>query len=58
MTFSWELYSENSDIAFAIYRKEEKMIPVVGHVRVDCHLSTEKGEIYCDTPGLCKKFFC
>ena len=53
--FSWEFYSENNnDIAFAIYRKEDKMIPVVSRVRVDCHLSAEKGEICCEVPGLCK----
>jgi len=30
------------------------MISVVSRVRVDCHLSAEKGEICCQVPGLCK----
>lgn len=30
------------------------MIPVVPHERVDCHVSSEEGEIHCDGTGVCK----
>ena len=50
----WEFYSENSDIAFAVYRKESKMIPIIPPSRVDCHVSTVIGQLNCEQPGLCK----
>lgn len=50
---SWEFHSEDSDIAFAIYRKQgNELIPIVPHDRVDCHLSPEIGEIDCDEAGV------
>lgn len=49
----WDFHSEESDIAFAVYRKQgNEMIPVVPHDRVDCHMSPEEGEIYCDYAGV------
>lgn len=52
---SWEFYSEEGDVAFAVYRKTgNELTPLVPHDRVDCHISAEEGEIQCDAPGLCK----
>jgi len=49
--------SIRGDIAFAVYRKKnEELIPVVPHGRVDCHMSPEEGEIDCEYCGLCKYF--
>uniref|UniRef100_A0A0P6EZV9 Cral/trio domain-containing protein n=2 Tax=Daphnia magna TaxID=35525 RepID=A0A0P6EZV9_9CRUS len=49
----WDFHSEGGDIAFAIYRKEDsQLIPVVPHERVDCHVSSEEGEIHCDGIGV------
>nr|CAH0109544.1 unnamed protein product [Daphnia galeata] len=51
----WDFHSEESDIAFAIYRKQgNELISVVPHDRVDCHMSPEEGEILCDYVGVCK----
>ncbi|XP_057372019.1 SEC14-like protein 2 [Daphnia carinata] len=48
----WDFHSEEGDISFAIYRKEDgQMIPVVPHERVDCHVSPEEGEICCGSTG-------
>ncbi|KAI9561417.1 SEC14-like protein [Daphnia sinensis] len=49
----WDFHSEDGDIAFAVYReKEGGLIPIVPHERVDCHLSSEEGEIRCDYTGV------
>ncbi|XP_046460719.1 SEC14-like protein 2 [Daphnia pulex] len=49
----WDFHSEESDIGFAVYRKEgSELIPVVPPERVDCHLSAEEGEIPCDSTGV------
>lgn len=51
----WDFHSEESDIGFAVYRKQgNELIPVVPHDRVDCHMSAEEGEILCDHVGVCK----
>jgi hypothetical protein len=52
---SWDFYSEESDIAFAIYHKKGKdeLVPIVSSERVDCHVSPEEGEIRCEEPGTC-----
>lgn len=53
----WDFHSEESDIAFAVHRKQgSELIPVVPHDRVECHMSPEEGEIYCDHAGVCKLF--
>ncbi|KAI9561416.1 hypothetical protein GHT06_012373 [Daphnia sinensis] len=50
----WDFHSEEGDVAFAIYRKENngQMIAVVPNERVDCHVSPEEGEICCDCTGV------
>ncbi|XP_046460717.1 SEC14-like protein 2 [Daphnia pulex] len=49
----WDFHSEESDIAFAIYRKQgSELISIVPHDRVDCHMSPEEGEIFCDYVGV------
>lgn len=55
---SWSFYSKNGDIGFAVYSK--KLISstagnhdLVPYSRVDCHLTHENGEIYCNEPGTC-----
>lgn len=51
---SWEFYSKNGDVVFAIYYKDgDKMIPMVPQKRINCHIATEKGEIICHQTGLC-----
>ncbi len=54
-TCRWEFFSEDSDVAFALYQKKEsELIPLVPRDRVDCHVSNEEGEIQCTTSGICK----
>ncbi|XP_057372014.1 SEC14-like protein 2 [Daphnia carinata] len=49
----WDFHSEDGDIAFAVYReKEGGLLPIVPHERVDCHLSSEEGEMRCDYTGV------
>jgi metal transporter CNNM len=51
----WDFHSEDSDIAFAVYRKQGgELIPVVPHERVDCDMAAEEGEIHCEETGVCK----
>jgi hypothetical protein len=53
----WDFHSEDSDIAFAVYRKQgNELIPIVPHDRVDCDVSPEEGEIDCYDTGVCKLF--
>lgn len=55
--FRWEFYSETADVAFAVYRKAGKeAITLIPHGRVDCHISTEEGELRCEETGTCKYF--
>ncbi|XP_046460749.1 SEC14-like protein 2 [Daphnia pulex] len=49
----WDFHSEDSDIAFAVYRKQGgELIPVVPHERVDCDMAAEEGEIHCEETGV------
>lgn len=49
----WDFHSEDSDIAFAVYRKQgSELIPIVPHDRVDCDVASEEGEIDCDISGV------
>ncbi|XP_046460746.1 SEC14-like protein 2 [Daphnia pulex] len=49
----WNFHSEESDIGFAVYRKQgSELIPVVPHDRVDCQMSAEEGEIDCGETGV------
>nr|CAH0109545.1 unnamed protein product [Daphnia galeata] len=49
----WDFHSEDSDIAFAVYRKQgNELIPIVPHDRVDCDVSPEEGEIDCYDTGI------
>ncbi|XP_046633910.1 SEC14-like protein 2 [Daphnia pulicaria] len=49
----WDFHSEDSDIAFAVYRKQgSELIPVVPYDRVDCDLSAEEGAIDCYDTGV------
>ncbi len=51
----WDFHSEDSDIAFAVYRKQGgELIPVVPHERVDCDMAAEEGELHCEETGVCK----
>lgn len=53
----WEFFSEDSDVAFALYQKKEsELIPLVPRDRVDCHISNEEGEIQCTSSGTCKLY--
>ena len=52
----WDFHSEEGDIAFALYRKQQgsELIPIIHFDRVDCDMSTEEGELQCDDTGVCK----
>jgi hypothetical protein len=40
-----------------VYRKkDDELIPIVSHDRIDCDVSPEEGEIQCDYTGVCKLF--
>ena len=53
----WNFHSEESDIGFAVYRKKDnELLPIVPHDRVDCQMSAEEGEIDCGETGVCKFF--
>ncbi|EFX85553.1 hypothetical protein DAPPUDRAFT_222572 [Daphnia pulex] len=49
----WDFYTEEGDLAFAVYRKkDDELIPIVSHDRIDCDVSPEEGEIRCDYTGV------
>jgi hypothetical protein len=52
----WDFHSEEGDIAFALYRKQQgsELIPIIHFDRVDCDMSTEEGELQCDDTGVCE----
>ncbi|EFX85364.1 hypothetical protein DAPPUDRAFT_222617 [Daphnia pulex] len=49
----WDFHTEEGDIAFALYKKQDgELIPIVHFDRVDCDMSTEEGELQCDDTGV------
>ena len=58
LKISWNFYSKNGDIGFAVYSKQlnastdrnHDLVPAVLYSRVDCHLTPENGEISCSEP--------
>ncbi|XP_045023326.1 SEC14-like protein 2 [Daphnia magna] len=49
----WNFHCEDSDICFAVYRKRDnELIPIVPHEKIDCQMSAEEGEINCDETGV------
>ena len=61
LKISWNFYSKNGDIGFAVYSKQlnastdrnPDLVPAVLYSRVDCHLTPENGEISCSEPDIC-----
>ncbi|XP_046633860.1 SEC14-like protein 2 [Daphnia pulicaria] len=49
----WDFHTEEGDIAFALYKKQDgELNPIVHFDRVDCDMSTEEGELQCDDTGV------
>ena len=54
MPSRWEFYTDDSDIAYAVYiKKGSDLVPVVPTERVDSHITNEEGELHCDGAGTC-----
>jgi len=61
LKISWNFYSKNGDIGFAVYSKQlngstdrnPDLVPAVLYSRLDCHLTPENGEIYCNESDIC-----